>query len=107
MNLTVIDDERLAESMAPPQRSALLGLLVAATQELSASGVRLVIELRGEAGGTTAVAISADLSFPDGRKLTMLAPHYVTLVATVDDVEWDSGTKLGVRFRVRQSSRTD
>lgn len=100
MNITVIDHDRLAERMNPDQRSALLGLLTAATEEFATRATRLVIELRGEADGATAVAISADRSLPEGQKLTLLAPFYVTLVATVDDVTWESGERLRVRFRV-------
>lgn len=106
MNLTVIDHDRLAEKMDPTQRNALLGLLTAATKELSTTSTRLVIELRGENDGSTAVAISADLSLPEGRKLTMFAPYYVTLVAAVDDVEWSSGSPFRLRFRVSPHTAT-
>ena len=101
MNLAVIDQERLAERMNPGQRSALLGLLTAATGELAGlAAARIVVELRAEADGSTAVAISADRALPEGRKLTLLAPYFVTLVATVDDAAWESGEKLNVHFRV-------
>ncbi len=100
MNLTVIDHERLAERMNPAQRSALLGLLTAGAGKEVAGSSRIVIELRAEADGSTAVAISADETLPEGHRLTMLAPHYVTLVAAVDDVEWDTSQRLKMRFRV-------
>lgn len=100
MNLTVIDRERLAEQMDPTQRSALLGLLTAATDEFATATARLVIELRSEADGATAVAISADVALPEGRRVTLLAPYYVSLVASVDHVEWQSGEKLRLSFRV-------
>lgn len=100
LNLTVIDHERLAERMNPFQRSALLGLLTAAAAEATGPINRTVIELRGDADGSTAVAISADHALPDGRRLTLLAPHYVTLVAAVDDVEWELGENLRLSFRV-------
>ena len=100
MNLTVIDLDRLAERMNLGQRSALMGLLTAATKELFEPTTRVVIELRGEPDGATAVAISADRAFAEGRKLTLLAPHYVSLVAAVDDVEWTTGQELHVSFRV-------
>lgn len=100
MNLTVIDHERLAEKMNPTQRSAILGLLRAATNNQVAESARIVIEFRAEVDGATAVAISADQFLPEGHRLTMLAPHYVTLVAAVDDVEWDKGQRLQMRFRV-------
>lgn len=101
LSLTVIDHERLAERMNPVQRSALLGLLSAATGQNPHGSARIVVELRAEADGATAVAISADQMLPEGRRLTMLAPHYVTLVAAVDDVEWDTSQSLHISFRVR------
>lgn len=100
MNLTVIDHDRLAERMNLGQRSALMGLLTAATKELFELTTRVVIELRGEPDGATAVAISADRALAEGRKLTLLAPHYVSLVAAADDVEWTTGHELHVSFRV-------
>ncbi len=102
MNITVIDHDRLAERMNLGQRSALLGLLTAATKELFEVTTPVVIELRGEANGATAVAISADRALPEGRKLVLLAPHYVSLAAAVDDVEWNTGARnrLHMSFRV-------
>lgn len=103
MSLTVIDHERRAEQLNLGQRSALLGLLTAATKELYDASTRVVIELRGEADGATAVAISADRALPEGRKLTLLAPHYVSLVAEVADAEWSTSEKLHMSFRVPAS----
>lgn len=100
MSLTVIDHERRAEQMNLGQRSALLGLLTTVTKELFDATTRVVIELRGEVDGATAVAISADRALPEGRKLTLLAPHYVSLVAEVDDLEWSTSEKLHMSFRV-------
>ncbi len=101
MKLTVIDRDRRADHMDAAQRAALLGLLTAAAKELGSSA-RMVIELRGEDGGATAVAVSADQALPEGRKLTMLAPYYVNLVAAADGVEWNAGSRLGLRFRIPQ-----
>lgn len=100
LNLTVIDHDRLAEQMNLGQRSALLGLLTAATRDILEPTTRVVVELRGETGGATAVAISADQALPEGRKLTLLAPHYVSLATTVDDMEWETGERLHMSFRV-------
>lgn len=106
MNLTVIDHERLANRMNSEQRSALLGLLSAARGAPSGSA-RIVIELRAEVDGSTAVALSADQTMPEGRRLTLLAPHYVTLVAAVEDVEWDTSQRLQMRFRVPPDEPTE
>lgn len=100
LNLTVIDHDRRAERMNPAQRSALLGLLTAATSEVTEPAHRTLIELRGEADGSTAVAITADHSLPDGHRLTFLAPYYVNLAAAVDDVEWGTGDNLRLNFRI-------
>jgi hypothetical protein len=101
MNLTVIDRERRADRMNEAQRAALLGLLRAATDGSALARPALVIELRGEADGSTAVALSTDVNLPDGRRLTLLAPHYLTLRATVDDLEWHAaGERLRMRFRL-------
>ncbi len=99
MNLTVVDSDRRADRMSPAQRLALLGVLRAAT-EGSSPAAPLLIELRGEPDGSTAVALSNDVTLPEGRRLTLLAPHYVRLRATVDDLEWEPGEKLRLRFRV-------
>ncbi|MEO7545434.1 MAG: hypothetical protein ABIT21_03950 [Terrimesophilobacter sp.] len=99
MNFTVIDHDRLAGRMSSEQRSALLGLLTAAVEE-KVVAAQIVIELRAEADGSTALAISADQTLPEGHRLTMLAPHYVSLVAAADDVEWDTSQSLSMRFRV-------
>lgn len=100
LNLTVIDHDRLAEQMNLGQRSALLGLLTAATRKILEPTTRVVVELRGEVDGATAVAISADHALPEGRKLTLLAPYYVSLAAAVDDMEWKTGERLHMSFRV-------
>ncbi|GAA3740120.1 hypothetical protein GCM10022239_14700 [Leifsonia bigeumensis] len=100
MNLTVIDQDHRADRMNRAQRSALLGLLQAAIDRSASAGAPLVIELRGEPDGSTAVALSTDVALPEGRRLTLLAPHYVTLRAAVDELEWDAGEKLRLRFRL-------
>lgn len=100
MKLTVIDQDHRADRMSPAQRSALLGLLRAATDGMTPQRAPLLIELRGQADGSTAVALSTDVTFPEGRRLTLLAPHYVSLRATVDELEWDPGEKLRLRFRL-------
>lgn len=100
MNLTVVDQDHRADRMTPDQRSALLGLLRAATEGAAPAAAPLVIELRGEQDGSTAVALSTDVTLPEGRRLTLLAPHYVTLQAAVDELEWDTGEKLSLQFRL-------
>ncbi len=100
MHLTVLDTEHQAERMTANQRAALLGLLRAVTQEGGEERSTIVIQLRGDADGSTVVALSTDVHFPEGRRITLLAPHYFSLKATVDDLEWSSGDQLGLRFRL-------
>jgi|GEM_PF-2839101 len=105
MNLSILDTEHRADQMTTHQRAALLGLLKAATE--SADGVRsaIVIQLRGEPDGSTAVALSTDVNFPEGRRITLLAPHYFTLKATVDSLKWADGEQLRLRFRLPPTSK--
>ena len=37
----------------------------------------------------TAVALSIDIDLPEGRRVMMLAPYYVALKTTVNDISWD------------------
>lgn len=100
MKLTVVDPEYRADRMTPPQRSALLGLLRAASDGSIKGSALLAIELRGEPDGSTAVAISIDVQLPEGRRVMLLAPHYLMLKATVDGLHRDSGEQLRMRFRL-------
>lgn len=100
LNLTVLDAEHRADLMTASQRSALLGLLQAATVESGRGRSAIVIQLRGDKDGSTAVALSTDVHFPEGRRLTLLAPHYFTLKAAVESLEWETGAELKMRFRL-------
>lgn len=100
LKLTVVDSEHRADRMTPPQRAALLGLLRAANDDVGQKRAPLVIELRGEPDGSTAVALSMDVQLPEGRRVTLLSPHYLTLKTTVDELRWDSGQQLRMHFRL-------
>lgn len=100
LKLTVVDPEHRADLMTPPQRSALLGLLRAASDGVGQKRASLVIELRGEPDGGAAVALSMDVQLPEGRRVTLLSPHYLTLKTTVDELHWDSGQQLRMHFRL-------
>ena len=60
----------------------------------------LLIELRAQPDGSTAVALSIDIDLPEGRRLVLLAPYYLTLKTTVADLTWDDGRNLLMRFRI-------
>ena len=98
--MTVVDPDRRAERMTVYQRSMLQGLLLAALDDPRLESPRLVIELRGDGDGATAVAITMDVQLPEGRRVTLLAPHYLTLSAAAYDLSWSSGDLVRMQFRL-------
>ncbi|MEO6117104.1 MAG: hypothetical protein ABIP33_12020 [Pseudolysinimonas sp.] len=90
--LVVIDPGHRANRMRAPQRIALRALLRAALATPGVDSSSLLIELRGRPDGATAVAVSMDIDLPEGRRIMHLAPHYLTLRTTVDDLSWDAGS---------------
>ena len=95
----IVDPERRADRMNAAQRSALRGLLVAALRNPSTDAGSLFIELRGQEDGSTAVALSLDVDLPEGRRVMLLAPYYLALQMTVNDVSWDPAREL-LKFEV-------
>ena len=98
--MIVSDPGRLADSMNELQRTALRALLVAAMESAMVDQRTLLIELRAQSDGSTAVALSIDIDLPEGRRLVLLAPYYLTLKTTVDELSWDDGRSLLMRFRI-------
>lgn len=98
--MVVSDPGRLADRMNESQRAALNGLLFAASESSVVDNRTLLIELRAQPDGSTAVALSIDIDLPEGRRLVLLAPYYLTLKTTVDDLSWDDGRSLLMRFRI-------
>ena len=90
----VVDPDRRADRMNAAQRTALRALLLSVTGNPGAAAGSLLIELRGEADGSTAVALSLDFSLPEGRRAMLLAPYYLTLQTTVDSLTWDPSRDL-------------
>jgi hypothetical protein len=103
--LVVVDPARLADDMNEAQRGALRGLIVAAMESPTVDPDSLFIELRGQADGATAVALSLDVDLPEGRRLLLLAPYYLTLKPTVDNLAWDDGRSLKLTFQVPAGAR--
>jgi hypothetical protein len=101
--MIVSDPSRLADRMNESQRTALRGLLVAALDSPLVDRQTLLIELRGQEDGSTAVALSIDVDLPEGRRLLLFAPYYLTLKTTVDDLSWDGGRSLMLNFRIPAS----
>jgi hypothetical protein len=98
--MMVSDPARLADRMNEPQRAALHGLLLAAIDSSMVDSHTMLIELRAQSDGSTAVALSIDVDLPEGRRLVLLAPYYLTLKTTVEDLSWDDGRSLLMRFRI-------
>ena len=101
----VNDPQRLGDRMNEAQRATLRALLLA---ELSTPGVdsgSLLIELRAQPDGSTAVALSLDVDLPEGRRLMFLAPYYLTLGTTVDDLTWTDETGVRLRFQIPPEPR--
>jgi len=90
----VVDPDKRADRMNAAQRTALRALLLSVTNNPGATVGSLFIELRGEADGSTAVALSLDFSLPEGRRAMLLAPYYLTLQTTVDSLTWDPARDL-------------
>jgi hypothetical protein len=101
--MVVSDPARLADGMDESQRTALRGLLVAAVESSVVDQQSILIELRKQPDGSTAVALSIDVDLPEGRRLMLLAPYYLTLKTTVDDLSWASGESVKLKFRIPPS----
>jgi hypothetical protein len=98
--MVVSDPGRLADDMNESQRAALRGLLVVALDSSEVDQQTLLIELRAQEDGSTAVALSLDVDLPEGRRLRLLAPYYLTLKTTVDDLSWADGRSTQLNFRI-------
>ena len=96
--LVVIDPERRAARMSPSQRTTLRALLSAVLSTPGADASSILINLRGRPDGATAVAVTLDIDLPEGRRVMYLAPHYLALRQTVDDLRWNAQT---LSFTVR------
>jgi hypothetical protein len=97
--MVVVDSERRADGMNDAQKTALIGL-IDAILSTDAGSNSLLVELRGEDNGSTAVGVSMDLELPEGRRIMHLAPYYLTLKATVVGLTWNDGRLLRMRFEV-------
>ncbi|TPW73086.1 hypothetical protein [Schumannella sp. 10F1B-5-1] len=96
--LVVVDPDRRADRLRPPQRTALRGLIRALLAAPEVDQGSLLVELRGRPDGSTAVGVSLDVELPDGRRIMHLAPYYLTLQMTATDVVWNRD-RLSVSFQ--------
>jgi hypothetical protein len=95
--LYVVDPDHRADQMTSIQRMALRGLLEQIMRDPMTHEGRLLIELRGREDGSTAVGVTVDVDLPEGRRIAMIAPYYLTLQTAVDDLRWDS-TKESLNY---------
>jgi hypothetical protein len=105
--LAVVDPDGLADWMDASQRTALRGLLAAVVDNPVVDKRSLRIELRGQEDGSVAVAVRLDVDLPEGRRVMMLAPYYLTLKTTVDDLSWADGRQMLFRFQIQKPPRRD
>lgn len=84
--------------MNDAQKSALTGLIDAILDTPDTGTKSLLVELRGEDNGATAV--SMDLHLSEGRRATRLAPYYLTLKTAFEGLSWSNGRLLSMRFKV-------
>lgn len=98
--IEVDDAGRLAERLTLPQRTALRAMLDALLAQPDSGFIAGRVELKAADQGTVAVGLRILSTLPEGRRVTFLAPYYVTLQAAVDDIRWRNGTTLEVDFEV-------
>jgi len=98
--LVVNDPTGLADRMDEAQRAALQGLLRVVLDNPVVDRDSLLIDLRPQSDGSTAVALSLDVDLPEGRRIMMLAPYYLTLKTTVDNLSWADGRSLLFKFQI-------
>jgi hypothetical protein len=98
--LTVVDPDNLAGRLTLAQRGAVRSLMVAVLGSAALVPDTLSIELRDSGDGGVAVGLRMRLNLPEGKRMMLLAPYYLTLQATVDDLEWDDRDQLSMRFRI-------
>jgi hypothetical protein len=103
--LRVIDPGNRAGRLTQAQRGAVRSLIVAVLESAALVPDTLSIELRNSSEGGVAVGLTMRLDLPEGKRMMLLAPYYLTLRATVDDLTWDDRDELSMRFRIPAPDR--
>jgi hypothetical protein len=98
--LVVVDPDHRASRMRASQRTALRALLRAILDTPGTDAGSLLVELRGHPDGSTAVGVSLDIELPEGRRIMHLAPYYLALRGSVDDLEWNDDRFLRLSFNL-------
>lgn len=103
--VTVDDPDRLAECLDLAQRTAMRALLDALLGHSDPQLGSARIELRRTPDGAIAVALRIRSTLPEGRRETFLAPYYVSLQSTVENLRWRNGPVTAVEFEVAGMAR--
>ena len=99
-HLVVVDSDRRARHMNIAQRTALRALIRAILDIPGIDQGSLVVDVRSAEDGATAVAVSLDRELPEGHTVMHLAPYYLTLASTVEDLTVARDRLLRLSFRV-------
>lgn len=84
--VVVVDPERRADTMRTAQRTAIRDLVRAVLDDPATDATTMLMELRPQDDGSTAVAISLDTELPEGRRVRHIAPYYFNLRGEMKDV---------------------
>jgi len=103
--VTVVDPERLAERLDLAQRTVLRALLDTLLGHTDSPIGSARVELRHTGNGAIAVALRIVSTLPEGRRETFLAPYYVSLQSSVDNLQWRTGPVTAVEFEVSGAAR--
>jgi hypothetical protein len=105
--LVVVDPDRQANRMRSSQRTALRALIRAILDTPGTDAGSLLVELRAHSDGSTAVGVSLDFELPEGRRVMQLAPYYLALRSSVDDLEWSDDRFLRLTFNLPPTSAAE
>jgi hypothetical protein len=98
--LVVVDPDHQANRMRASQRTALRALIRAILDTPGTDAGSLLVELRAHPDGSTAVGVSLDFELPEGRRVMQLAPYYLALRGSVEDLTWSDDKFLRVTFNL-------
>jgi len=102
--LVVVDPDQRARRMRAGQRTALRALIRAILATPGTDAGSLLVELRAHPDGSTVVGVSLDFELPEGRRIMHLAPYYLALHGSVDDLTWSDDRFLRVTFNLPAES---
>ncbi|MEO5535481.1 MAG: hypothetical protein ABIR17_10165 [Pseudolysinimonas sp.] len=98
--IVVVDPDRQAGRMRSSQRTALRAFLRAILRTPGTDAGSLLVELRAQPDGSTAVGVKLDIELPEGRRVMHLAPYYLALRGSVDDLAWSDDKFLRLTFNL-------